>query len=231
MPPFGYPDFSRVSQSVGDPFVANYGGAHVAGEVDGPFYVGIWPAISLQFISFTAATRYRVILDYFFDQAMTQPAGSITYQGAYPYRFNDTVPQLGPWMRVSVDGSAYPATWQILVWPSVVPTLGGFGTDETMVFLQTSVALGAGATLLVDFGRSPPGEAMFYCGAGITNWDCILSTVDYSNTYREIAVFNGAHNANAVVQNIIIPRYHMRANFRNLSAGATNVLGSCQLLT
>src|SRR5208282_1906845 len=101
----GYPDWERVVTLVADPLVRDYQNPAPSSISYGPFLVGAFPTVRVACTPGGTNAPVAVTLEWYADQALTQPVGAYGWTTDFESVVLDAVANVGPWLLVTVGNS------------------------------------------------------------------------------------------------------------------------------
>lgn len=216
--PHGYPDFGRFIAGA-DKVIANIvDNAMNAPRDFGPFFVGDVPYVRFLFRAFTF--NFDVAVAFAEDEAFTISLGTEFWTTNMLDTFNQTIPALGPFMRITVAPSAFPASMSLKaiaaheMWR---PSNGGI--IGTLPFDGVAVAYPAGITNL-DAIYILPGPGVFFgeCTAG--NCRMNLQAIDAAGGAHLLIRIRDLEGQ--VTRPFFAPPAHLRLQIDNGSGAPAN---------
>lgn len=180
----GYPDWTRQTPASDVLFVREVGTLSTGGVTRGPFFVGATTALGLYVEA--VGTGHQVHLDFYADVAGTQYLGTqsldLARGGAF---FRGAIRTLGPWVRITITPFAAGNTFNLSAWAAPSPgTIFGNATES--VLINTSQAIGIGATITLDANRLHPGVAHLYVAQRAGTFTANAYTVDFAGSRASI---------------------------------------------
>lgn len=215
----GYPDFGRLASEaqvleindINVPIAHNF--AYPAKYVGNAKSLQLWAnppthGMRLQF-QFYGDPGHAIIMDSY---VVNLQPGDVVKQ---------PIPILGPWLFVVVQHSdAATNTVTIQLWRT--PEMARFAGLEGDIALFTDVgtAIGAGATITRDHLYVMEGHTNWTAFSGSTNWQVLISAVDFHGTTTPLDLAIGAANG-LVMGSTYLPPWHIRAAATNFGAASS----------
>lgn len=168
----GHPDWDYGRRSIGIPVLE---GAIVTGAVadlHGPYSVPDWAYIAIYF-STSAIASWTVKLSWFFDQAMTRPAGQRYWRTREDTPITDSIHNLGLWLLVTIineDGHTGENV-NIGVTPRQTPTDMTIANTPGMIVEQVNQTVGAGGSGAWLAAAVMATRAGWYIESTATSWE------------------------------------------------------------
>lgn len=140
------PDWERVPQFTGQ-LIVNDNAGLTAGVVNyGPFYVGDSQSLTFEFQQNTLSQPWELDFTWYQDFAHTKKVQEIVYQGAKGTIATDTLPNLGPFVIVTVDAVGAQISYQLQVAKVLAPAGASFPLQNVPDMDQDNNTIGAGST-------------------------------------------------------------------------------------
>lgn len=142
----GYPDWGRYTARATKEYLNTAPVAQPGPTMYGPFFVG---DVDHLYLFFNPGASARVSLDFFLDDALAIFIDGHTVDCDTNVLFSRPLNVLGPWVRVTVEGAAYPLAYEIKLTMSSAPDQAfGDVPTKSILFNAQGINYAAGFTTL-----------------------------------------------------------------------------------
>ena len=173
---------------------------------------------------FTAAVgNFQVDFTFYADAAQVIPLGQHSFQVRQGGQAQHSVPVRGPFVVMTIQATAYPATFDFFAWSVTNKAHDTFnGPIDAQLIANTGAAVGIGATLVTDCVNCRPGPGhlsvtLLNAGQALAR----LYSYDWLGNLRIIATHDTAKQNSP--SPIWLPATALRLQVQNLSGAATSV--------
>lgn len=177
----GYQDFQRTSQQVGVALVNVANAQATPVKVYGPFNVGVWAALAIYLTTNNSPSQYTLTLDWFADEAMTQPCGTWTWTASQGADIGDQAINLGPWVRFTVacTAGAGSAGFSLRATPMSLLSARGRPAPNGFLGYMPEQNIGPGVLVTTYVVQVSAGPAWFYVNSrGNFDYLSFLTAID-----------------------------------------------------
>lgn len=215
--PHGYPDYDRFQAHADkiyvDTLIINQGG----NDVYGPFFVGDVPALTVY--STCSLGGVQLQLEYFDSEVMTS-AMSKHFIDLRSTALTDIVlPNLGPWLRTTVDQGGVNASYRLLLASSSGQRTGlGDNPTNTVLISVIGTAVGAGATITLDATYVRPGPALINVDTSLATWLMVVNAIDFTGAATRLDTFTHLHIK--APRPTYLPAQRLQLKFTNTTGAA-----------
>lgn len=214
--PHGYPDFGRFIAGADKLLAQEAATGMTVGVTYGEYFCGDIPFIRIHFRDFTVAMD--VVISFYEDEATTILLGQEYFTTQVPDIFDQTIPALGPFVKVFVGPFAFGGDFAFTLTAAHSkwrPSNATFGVWLPFSDADKSYPVG---TTNIESTYLTPGPATFhgYCPTALTRMD--LQAIDAAGVAHHLCRIL---NANGLVAfPVQLPAAHLRLVITNGSAGA-----------
>lgn len=185
-----HPDFTRPSQFTSAPVLAVTTTAVAASPALASFYTGGYESLVVKATNQAAGVGWVYTFDWFGDQAMTEPAGSLNLRTLSAIPISAQVANRGPWCRVTVTTTSVVAHgFTILVIPRTGTPSGAGAFLDGLIHGISAQLIGPGATVSQNAFGLTPGEAALSVNTGAALWSAKVFGFD------ELSAATGVYGA------------------------------------
>jgi hypothetical protein len=215
----GYPDWIRQKAESDLTVMNEINTALAAPTTFGPFFVGGLAALYCNFSG--SAVRSRIMFQFFLDEALTNLVdndSAVTNVNGY---YTGPVPVFGPWVSITVEANAYPATFSAIVTmaPDAASATGSEGSAGRILHANP-LNVAAATTTTVTANATWRGMASIYAEIPSAACSIELEALQLGGFTRLLWALNGA-----VLRDTQLIGVHtdaIRIRLINPTAGALN---------
>ncbi len=220
-----YPDYMRVNQEVGNPFVDDAAVFNGPGSrTYGPFFSAPWESITITANSL--ASPNPIVVDVFWtvDQAGTQVIGHQRGSCNGGSVFADQFAVLGPYCSITIGWGVLDGAASTFLYVLPRRAMHGWARsiDDAKIASGAATAVGAGLTVTFDPLIVTSGRAHFHAASAAATWDAGVSTLDTGGVV-DGTLASCYSTAIALVQDVdlFLPPRQLRITLRNTSGAGT----------
>lgn len=215
--PHGYPDW-QPQRPVADTVLNREVSTVVVTTVTrGPFFVGNFPAIGLDF----SATVGRITLElqFFEDEAATLPMGEAHILSTPGQFFQGGVRVNGPWVRaVARNEQVADSAVRLVMWSQAWAGMRQEAPGLNILIRTAGASIASGATLTTEAGRIWGGPASLSFGTTAVDNDIRLETLRFDGVWQRFLLIRDL--LNITPSTIYLPTAPVRAILTNGDAAA-----------
>lgn len=212
----GYPDWGRVQAGADKLLIDEAFNVTVSPTTRGPYFVGDVPYIGVDMspVGLTARVTYQ----FYLDSALTIPLGAYQFDLQDTQRLLHMFATQGPFLAVTVEGTALPGTFNNKIWTTHSPF--GFNRSSTsnVLITTTANAVGAGATVILGSNFVLPGPAVWNVFTALATFTAFLESQSFTGVLTRLDTINQAQG-NAY-RSVYLPGQSARINFTNGTGAA-----------
>lgn len=224
-----YPDFIRVDQWVGDPWVNVAGQVFASPHTFGPFFAAPWEAVALYlFVNVGGTPNVQINVRWWNDQAMTQHIVDQFRDTAPNGQITEVFPVMGPWVSIDYTVTAAGGVSTLLAQPRRGFHAAARPFPTPTLIAVVNQAIGAGGTLATPCNATTSGRAILsVSNVAATTWNATLDVITPAGVvvYR-IVTLDSATVGKAATVAVALPGRLTQLQINNTGAAGANFYAS-----
>jgi hypothetical protein len=220
--PTDFPDYGRYLAQANKIYTIQVGIVINAITTFGPFFVG--DQTNIVYRLSTATGKLSLFVEYYDSASMTTLIGRHVIDVDITGGFRQSLPVLGPFMRLLLSPVATPHTLTLLVWSVAGPVMPFFdtSTDGILIARDPINIAGGGGVQDVFANQVWVGQAYWSVFSASTTWNARLQSVNAASTTGLIDYIDKTDPH--AMRPVFLPACITRMHIQNFQAGAADFI-------